>query len=119
MDIMTSTSLWKAQPLVPLGSRGPLAPAVARSVARIGAKSRLTGELRSIAVDLLGPYESDELPTECAAWVDATIEAAVSAVCQRSLTALIRTLDALLAIAPPEVARQLDEIRVRHDAGLI
>lgn len=103
----------------PIQSRERLAPGLARSATRIGARSRLDGELRSIAVDLLGPFESDELPAECAVWVHRTIEAAVSGVCDSSLAALVHALDALLDMAPPDVARRLDEARVRHDAGFV
>jgi hypothetical protein len=94
-------------------------PGLARSMARVGARSRLDRELRLIAVDLLGPYQSDELPAECAAWVDATTEAAVSSVRDVTLAALAHVLDALLTAAPPDVARRLDEARVRHDAGFV
>ena len=101
----------------PVRSREPLSPALARSLMRIGARSRIEGELRAIAIDLLGPYGSDELPAECAAWVHTTIETAVSGVGDSSLASLANALDTLLATAPPDVARRLDEARIRHDAG--
>jgi hypothetical protein len=75
--------------------------------------------LRSIAIDLLGPNESDEFPEACADWVAATTEAAVSTVCDAALDGLVQALDALLGDVPPDVARRLDEARVRHDAGFI
>lgn len=43
-----------------IGTR--LSPDLALRVRKIGARNRLEYALRSIAVDLLGPYESDELP---------------------------------------------------------
>jgi hypothetical protein len=73
--------------------------------------------LRSIATDLLGPNASDELPGACADWVAATTEVAASSVCDVALEALVHALDSLLLDAPPDVARRLDEARVRHDAG--
>ena len=70
-------------------------------------------------MDLLGPCESDEFPAECAAWLRTTIEAAVSGVVDAALVALAHALDARLSTAPPDVARRLDEARVRHDAGYV
>ena len=83
----------------------------------MAAWARLEDELRSIAVDLLGPNGSDELPSPCADWVAATTQAAVADVCDAALDGLIEALDSLLIDVPPDVARRLDEARVRHDAG--
>ena len=94
-----------------------LASDAARQAARVGAKGRLERELRSIAFDLLGPNESDELPATCAAWVATTTEAAVSKVSDSALEALVRGLDSLLVAVPPDVARQLDRARARREAG--
>ena len=63
---------------------------LARQVARVGAKARLQGELRAIAIDLLGPNESDEFPAACADWVAATTEATVSRVSDSALEALVQ-----------------------------
>lgn len=90
---------------------------IARRVSRVGAWARLQDELRSIATDLLGPNESDEFPEACAEWVAATTEAAASRVCDSALDALVQSLDSLLIDVPPDVARRLDEARVRHDSG--
>ena len=100
-------------------TRPPAQPpsGIAQRVSRVGAWARLEDELRSIASDLLGPNESDEFPEACAAWVAATTEAAASNVCDSALDALIQFLDSLLIDVPPDVARRLDEARVRHDAG--
>lgn len=92
---------------------------LAQQVTRIGARARLEGELRSIAVDLLGPHEVDEFPASCANWVATTTDSAVSRVCDSTLEALVQALDSLLAGIPPDVARQLDRARVRHEAGFV
>jgi hypothetical protein len=118
-EIMTVDFAMNAAPRISPAGGEPQTPALAKSMTRVGAQSRLTSELRSIAVDLLGPYESDELPADSARWMDATIESVVSAVCNGTLAALVSALEARLAGAPLEVARQLDELRVRHDAGLL
>lgn len=86
-------------------------------VTRVGAEARLEGELRSIAVDLLGPNESDEFPAACAAWVATTTEAAVSRVSDSALQALVQGLDSLLVAVPPDVARHLDRAKARQEAG--
>ena len=83
----------------------------------MAAWSRLEDALRSIAVDLLGPNDSDELPAACADWVAATTQAATSDVCEAALDSLVQALDSLLVDVPSDVARRLDEARVRHDAG--
>ena len=88
-----------------------LASGLARQVTRVGAQGRLEGELRSIAIDLLGPNESDEFPAACADWVATTTEAAVSRVSDAALEALVRGLDSLLVAVPPDVARHLDRAR--------
>ena len=108
--LQVEPSVRAAQPdLVPSG--------IAREVSRVAAWARLEDELRSIAVDLLGPNGSDELPAPCADWVAATTRAAVADVCEAALNRLIEALDSLLIDVPPDVARRLDEARVRHDAG--
>jgi hypothetical protein len=90
---------------------------IARHVSRVAAWSRLEDELRSIAVDLLGPNETDELPAGCAEWVAATTEKAISGVCDEALDGLVQALESLLVDVPLDIARQLDEARIRHDAG--
>jgi hypothetical protein len=92
---------------------------LARSLARTGARSRLETELRAIAVDLLGRCQPGELPNDCAEWLAATVEAAVSRVCDSSMAVLAETLDSRLDAAPPGIARRLEEAEVRHDAGYI
>jgi hypothetical protein len=86
-------------------------------VARVGARGRLEAELRSIAINLLGPNETDESSVTCATWVAATTRLAVSKVCDIALDALVRELDTLLADAPPDVVRELRRARLRREAG--
>jgi hypothetical protein len=90
-----------------------------RRIAGVEAKARLEGELRSIAVDLLGPNESDEFPAACADWVATTTEPAVSRVSDAALAALVHELDSLIVAVPPDVARQLDRAKARHEAGFV
>lgn len=104
--------------LQPHGRGGRISPQLARRVKRVGAWSRLEFELRSIATDLLGPFDSEDLPPDLTAWVETATETAVPAVCDTSLRALIAALDSLLAGAPSEVTRRLEETGARHDAGI-
>ena len=90
---------------------------LARRVTRVGAKRRLEDELRSIAIDLLGPNESDEFSAACADWVATTTEAAVSRVSDAALEALVHRLDSLYVAVPPDVARHLERAKARHQAG--
>jgi hypothetical protein len=83
----------------------------------VAARGRLTAELRSITIDLLGGCETDELPPEVAAWVEAATADVVTAVCEPSLQALIRSLNPLVAAAPRDVVRRLAEAKTRRDAG--
>jgi hypothetical protein len=99
------------------GAQGSYAPEAARRLRRVRAKARLDGELRSIAVDLLGPNESDEFPSGCADWVATTTDRAIATIGDDALDALVRRLDLLLVGAPPQVARHLDQARARRDAG--
>jgi hypothetical protein len=92
---------------------------LAGRITSVGARRRLEGELRSIAVDLLGPNESDEFPPDCAEWVKTTTDAAVSRVSDSALEALLEALDARLTDAPPGIARRLDDARVRHGVGFV
>jgi len=92
-------------------------PWLARSLARAQARGRLETEMRALAVDLLGRCQPGELPTDCTAWLAAAIEAAVKPVCDASLAALAKTLDAQLAAAPPGVLQRLQAAEARHDAG--
>jgi hypothetical protein len=100
-------------------TRPELSPWLARSLARTEARSRLETDLRAIAVDLLGRCQPGELPSDCAEWLAATVEAAVTRVCDSSLAALTQTLDSRLDAAPPGFARRLRDAEVRHDAGYI
>lgn len=93
------------------------ASGLARRVTRVGARRRLEDELRSIAIDLLGPNESDEFSAACADWVATTTEAAVSRVSDAALDALVDRLDSLYVVVPPDVARHLDRAKARHEAG--
>lgn len=97
--------------------RESLAVGLARDVTRVRAEVRLEGELRSIAVDLLGPNESDEFPAVCANWVATTTEVVVSRVSDSALDALVRGLDSILVAVPPDVARHLYRAKARHEAG--
>lgn len=121
-----STLQLNARPAL-LGARPPIARStqsgrplgVARHAGRVRARARLEDALRSIAVDLLGPGETDDVPAVCAVWITATTDAAVATVCDAALEGLLEALDRLLADVPPEVAHRLDEARARKDAGFI
>jgi hypothetical protein len=84
---------------------------------QMDARSRLRSELRGIALDLVGLYQVEEMPRECATWVRTTIEAAVAEVCDPTVAALTRRLSAELLVAPADVARRIDMARRRHEAG--
>lgn len=96
-----------------------LSSTVNRRVIRVGARYQLDTALRRIAIDLLGGSRPDELPTAMSAWVQAATDAAVAAVCDTSLAALVEAIDAQLAKAPVDVVRRLDDMATRHDAGII
>lgn len=81
------------------------------------ARNHLAAELRAIALDLLGLYEAEEMPRECATWVRTTVEAVVAEVCEPALASLTRSLTSELRQAPAEVARRIDRTRLRHEAG--
>lgn len=115
--VSDSRTTHQLQLQVPAGPPERPPSGIARHVPRVAAWARLEDELRSIAVDLLGPNESDELPAACADWVAATTQAAVSGVCESALDGLVQALDQLLVDVPPDVAGRLDEARIRHDAG--
>lgn len=105
------------QPQIRAGRPERAPSAVARNLSRVAARARLEQELRSIAVDLLGTNEADEFPEACTDWVAATTASVVPGVCTAALDGLVQAIDSLLVDVPPDVARRLDEARVRHDAG--
>ncbi len=96
-----------------------MARTVAARALRVGARRRLETELRAIAVDLLGPFESDELPPGLATWVEATAERAVATVCDESLAALIAALESRVMSAPRAFVESLEDVAARHDAGIV
>jgi len=102
----------------PISRREGFPSALAGRVARTGAKGRLEGELRSIALDLLGSNESEELPGAYADWVTQATQVAVVTVRDAALESLVFGLDSLLAAAPAHVARDLDRAEARQEAGL-
>lgn len=82
------------------------------------ARARLYSELRLIALDLLAPCDPDELPVEMSAWVECAAGRAASAVCDTTMSSLIRSLESSLAGAPAEFVRRLDQVAIRRDAGI-
>src|SRR5690242_12978277 len=68
-------------------------PWLVRSLTRTLARRRLERELRAITVDLLGRCQPNELPSDCAEWLETAVEAAVTHVCESSLAKLMETLD--------------------------
>ena len=97
----------------------PLTPRLVRRVARTRARARLAGDLRAIALDLLGPSDPHALPAESAAWVEEAADRAVEAVRDASLTVLVDRLEAIMAGAPPAVAERLEEAAARQEAGIV
>lgn len=89
-----------------------------RRAVRAMARARLYSELRSIALDLLGPCDPDELPVEMSAWVEYVAGRAASAVCDTSMSALIRSLESTVERAPREIVHRLDQAGARHDVGI-
>lgn len=96
-----------------------LSPRLGRRATRVMAQSRLNSELRSIALDILGPCDADILPDKLAEWVEGAADAAASAVCERSMAALTHELEAAIARAPRGVVGQLNAAALRRDAGQI
>jgi hypothetical protein len=92
-------------------------PGLISTARQIEARNRLDAELRAIALDLLGLFPADELPRECAAWVRATIEAAVAQVSDPTVAVLALRLRSALGDAPADVARRVEAARLRHEAG--
>ncbi|HET7026760.1 MAG TPA: DUF2249 domain-containing protein [Candidatus Limnocylindrales bacterium] len=96
-----------------------LSPRLVRRVDHTRARARLEDQLRSIALDLLGPSDRELLPAESAAWVEEAADRAVEAVRDASLTVLVERLEASLAAAPPTVAERLEEATERQEAGIV
>jgi hypothetical protein len=102
-----------------LGARASGAlPRLISTLRQVEARRQLDSELRAIALDLLGLYEAEELPRECALWVRTTVEAAVSEVSEPAVSVLALRLRSALRAAPTDVARRIDAARLRHEAGL-
>lgn len=93
-------------------------PGTASSVGRVRARARLEMEFRSIAYDLLGPPESEELPMACTTWIEAAIADVVDAVCASSLQQLTAALDRELSEAPLGIIDRLAGAASRRDAGI-
>ncbi len=96
-----------------------LSPRLARRVTATGARSRLTDEMRSIALDLIGPSDPAALPASAAAWVETAVAEAVEAVGDLSLARLVERLDSVLASAPPEIAHRVDAVLDCQEAGIL
>lgn len=93
-------------------------PGTADSIGRVRARARLEMELRSIAYDLLGPPQSEELPVACATWIEAATADVVEAVCDSSLRQLTVALDRELSAAPAGIIDRLAGAASRRDAGI-
>jgi hypothetical protein len=75
-------------------------------------------DMRALVADILGAPQPDELPDECAAWVDATIAVVSPRVLGSTYLVLLRELDRALSGAPPGVVRSLELSRARVDIGV-
>lgn len=100
--------------------RGPslLASPLDRHAARAMARARLRSELRSIALELLGPCEPGDVSREMAAWIDKATETAVSGALDTSMSALMQSLETAVAGAPIHLVDRLAQAAVRRDAGI-
>lgn len=95
-----------------------LSPLLARRVGTTNARNRLAGELRSIAIDLLGPSDPHTLAPEATTWVEQAADEAVLAIGDLSLAQLVERLDAILERAPTAVAGRLNAAADRQEAGV-
>ena len=104
-------------PAVLVSHRDALSERLDRRATAVMARGRLRSELRSIVLDVLGLSEPGELPAEMAAYVEGATEAAVSAVCDTSMSALLESVQTTIAEAPSSVVARLEQAAVRHDSG--
>ena len=82
------------------------------------ADAQLRSELRSIVLDVLGVRDITDLGDEARTWAERVADTAASAVCDRSVGALLDSIDATMADVPPAVAARFSEAAMRYDAGL-
>ena len=105
MDVKTT------RPLLVLGER------IEQRLERVGGRERLRAELRSLAVDVIGRWEHDELDPEIRALVGRGIDAAVAA----SIEPLVARFSAELARGlihlPADLREELVRAEIRRELG--
>jgi hypothetical protein len=116
-DVITHRRASGSSQQSPVESRARTLPHAIALTKQVEARKPLASELRALALDMLGLYQPEDVPAECAAWVRTTVEAAVSDVCDPAIAALTRRLNAELRLAPSDVARRIDDARLRREAG--
>jgi len=89
-----------------------------RRATAVKARARLRAEIRSISLDILGLCDPADLPAEMAAYVEGATEDVASSVCEISMAALLDSIGATIAEAPPAVVACLALAAVRRDAGI-
>lgn len=106
------------RPAIPVERARPDRWLLSGRAARLGARARLEAELRTIAADVLGPTDADELPSSCAEWITTTVEDVVSRASDAALETLVHGLERSLVNLPPDVARWLRRARTRQETGV-
>lgn len=105
MDVKTR------RPVLVLGER------IEQRLERVGGRERLRAELRSLAVDLIGHWEHDELDPESRALIGRGIDAAVAASIEPLVARFSVELARGLIRLPEDLREDLIRAEIRRELG--
>ncbi len=85
--------------------------------ARIHGRDRLDAELLRIAMDLIGPYDRDDLPAAEREWLEQKVSVAVNAALEPALQTFLAELAAGLVEAPDDLLARVTRAKLRRELG--
>ncbi len=85
--------------------------------ARVRGRDRLDAELLRIAMDVIGPYDRDDLPPEEREWLEEKMTRAVQAAIEPALQAFLAELAAGLVEAPDDLLARVTRAKLRREMG--
>jgi hypothetical protein len=84
---------------------------------RMHGRDRLDAEFTRLAVDVLGPYGSDDLPAADSAWMHERVSHAVKVALDPALAAFMAELAKGLVEAPDDLLARVTRAKLRRELG--
>ncbi|HEY6057116.1 MAG TPA: hypothetical protein VIV06_03745 [Candidatus Limnocylindrales bacterium] len=87
------------------------------SVDSMHGRARLDAELTRLAIDVVGPYDSDVLPPAQREWLEERVSRAVQVAIEPALAAFMEELARGLVEAPDDLLARVTRAKLHRDVG--